>query len=80
MTLRREVFVLSGRLEGMGREASCTLNALRVSLPGTIVSHFVNCNIHHAPSDLPDGEYLVTFEGGMIPFQKRDGVWQALGS
>src|ERR1700756_4650379 len=60
MALHREVVVLSGQLTGMGREASCTLNALRVSLPGTIVSHFANCNIHHAPRDLPDGEYLMT--------------------
>jgi|HubBroStandDraft_6_1064221.scaffolds.fasta_scaffold199165_1 hypothetical protein len=80
MVLHREVVVLSGQLTGMGREASCTLNALRVSLPGTIVSHFANCNIHHAPRDLPDGEYLMTFDGGMIVFQKHGGVWQALGN
>ena len=80
MTLHREVVTLSGRLAGMGHEASCTLNAMKVSLPGTILSHFAQCNIHHAPRDLPDGEYLFTFEGGMMPVEKRGGVWQALGS
>ena len=42
--------------------------------------HFSKCNVHHAPSDLPDGEYLLVFEGGMIPFQRCGGVWHALGS
>ncbi len=78
MVLNREDVVLAGRLIGMGREETCTFNAEKLSLPGVIVSHFSKCNVHHAPSDLPDGEYLVVFEGGMIPFQKRRGVWQAL--
>ena len=80
MALNREHVVLAGRLIGMGREETCTLNAEKVSLPGIIVSHFSKCNVHHAPSDLPDGEYLLVFEGGMIPFQKCGGLWQALGS
>jgi hypothetical protein len=79
MALHREVVLLSGRLLGMGREASCSLNALRISLPGTIVSHFASFNIHQAPRDLPDGKYQVTFEGGTVPFEKRGSKWQALG-
>jgi hypothetical protein len=80
MALNREDVVLVGRLMGMGREETCTLHAERVSLPGIVVSHFSKCNVHHAPCDLPDGEYRVVFEGGMMPFQKRHGAWQALGS
>lgn len=56
MALNREDVVLAGRLIGMGREETCTQ---KVSLPGIIVSHLSKCNVHHAPSDLPDGEYLV---------------------
>ena len=80
MVLNREKVVIAGRLVGMGREVNCTVNAEKVSLPGIIVSHFSKCNVHNAPSDLPDGEYLVIFDGGMMPFQKHHGVWEALGS
>ena len=80
MVLNREAVVIAGRLIGMGREESCTINAERLSLPGIIVSHFSKCNLHHAPVDLPDGEYLMVFEGGMMPFEKRGGAWRALGS
>ncbi len=79
MVLNREGVVLAGRLVGMGREEDCILKAVSMSLPGTIVSQFSKCKVHNAPSDLPDGEYLVTFDGGMIPFEKRDGKWVALG-
>jgi hypothetical protein len=80
MALHREVVVLSGRLRGMGREAACTLNAVKVSLPGTVVSHFAKCNIHQAPSDLPDGKYELTFDGERVLFEKRNAVWRALES
>lgn len=80
MALNREGVVLAGRLIGMGREEGCTINAEKVSLPGIIVSQFSKCNVHNAPIDLPDGEYLVVFKGGMMPFEKRDGAWRALGS
>ena len=80
MALNREGVVLARRLVGMGRQEDCTFNAEKVSLPGTILSHFSKCNVHNAPSDLPDGEYLVLFEGGMIPFHKQGRVWKALRS
>ena len=80
MALNREDVVIAGRVVGMGREEHCTINAEKVSLPGIIVSDFSKCNVHNVPSDLPDGEYLVIFEGGMIPFHKRGGVWEPLGS
>ena len=78
MALNREDVVIAGRVIGMGREENCTLNAEKISLPGIIVSHFSKCNVHNAPSDLPDGEYLVLFDGGMIPFRKHRGVWEAV--
>ena len=78
MAPHREIVVLSGRLTGMGREARCTLNAVKVSLPGTNISRFVRWRIHHAPSDLPEGQYRVTFEGETLAFQKRGGVWRTL--
>lgn len=71
MTLQCEAVVLSGRLAGMGHETSCTLNAV----PGTILAHFAHCSIKHAPINLPDGEYLFTFDGGMNAGRKaRRGV------
>jgi hypothetical protein len=77
MASNREIVMLPGRLKGMGREADCTVGAVKVSLPGTNVSHYAKCSIHHEPSDLPEGQYQVTFGGETVPVQKRNGAWLA---
>jgi hypothetical protein len=75
MASHRVFAVMSGRLSGMGREADCTVNAVKVSLPGTDISHSANCRVHHAERDLPDGQYLVTFDEQTKLVEKRDGFW-----
>jgi hypothetical protein len=77
MASHRESVMLSGLLKGMGREAECLVSALKVSLPGTNVSHYASCSIFSAPDDLPEGQYLVTFGGETTAVQKRDSYWVA---
>jgi hypothetical protein len=66
---------MSGRLSGMGREASCTVSAIKVSLPQLDITEFVKCDILLAPQDLPDGPYRVTFDGRTMRIKKLDGYW-----
>jgi hypothetical protein len=61
-TSHRETVMMAGRLKGMGYEAGCTVNAVKVSLPHLNISEYVECDIHLAPENLPDGLYKVTFE------------------
>ena len=72
---RREAVMMAGRLRGMGREAECTVSAVKVSLPLLNVWEYVKCDIHLAPQDLPDGAYKVTFEGRTMQVNKLYGEW-----
>jgi hypothetical protein len=74
----RTVEMLKGRLIGMGNEVDCTVGGVRVSLPGTAESVLTRCSIHNAPGDLPDGDYVVRYPGGISQVQKRGDAW--LGS
>jgi hypothetical protein len=74
-TSMREAVIMSGQLSGMGREVSCTVSAIKVSLPQLAISEFVKCDILLAPQDLPDGSYKVTFEGRTMRIKKLDGDW-----
>lgn len=67
--------MLSGPLRGMGREAECTVSAVKVSLPGTNLYEYTKLGIHNAPADLPDGPYAVTIEGRTVLVQRRQGAW-----
>ena len=67
--------MMTGRLKGMGREAECTVSATKVSLPHRNISEYVNCDIHLAPENLPDGRYEVTFEGKTMAVKLLEGFW-----
>lgn len=79
MASHREIVMVQGQLSGMGCKASCVVSAVKVSLPGTSLSEFAKCNIHHAPDELPDGQYQVTFEGRTAQVKKQNGNWLAWG-
>ena len=44
-TTHRETVMMTGRLKGMGREAECTVSAVKVSLPLLNIWEYVNCDI-----------------------------------
>ena len=74
-TSHRETVMMTGRLKGMGREAECTVSAVKLSLPLLNIWEYVNCDIHLAPENLPDGRYDVTFEGKTMEVKLLDGFW-----
>lgn len=76
---KRESVILKGILKGMGREASCAILALKVSLPQLNIFEYVRCDIHEAPADLPDGQYSVSFDGRTMKVKKLDGNWLSRG-
>ena len=61
--------------KGMGYEAGCMVNAVKVSLPQLNIWEYVKCDIHLAPENLPDGLYKVTFEGRTMEVKRLDGYW-----
>lgn len=71
----RETITLLAKLKGMGREASCMVSAIKLSLPDFNIAQFVGCDVIQAPSDLPDGEYTVNIGDRKIFVEKRNGVW-----
>ena len=74
-TSHRETVMIAGRLNGTGYEAGCMVNAVKVSLPQLNIWEYVECDIHLAPENLPDGLYKVTFEGRTMEVKRLDGYW-----
>jgi hypothetical protein len=74
-TSHREIVMMTGRLKGMGREAECTVSAVKVSPPHLNIPEYVKCDIHLAPENLPDGRYEVTFEGKTMEVKLLYGLW-----
>lgn len=77
MASHRNIVMLAGQLSGMGREAECTVSAVKVSLLGTGVFEYANLGIHDEPKDLPDGQYQIQFAGKTVPVQRHGGAWIA---
>jgi hypothetical protein len=67
--------MMTGRLKGMGREAECTVSAVKISVPHPDIWEYVECDIYLAPEDLPDGGYEVSFEGKTMKVKLLDGFW-----
>ena len=74
-TSHRETVMIAGRLKGMGYEAGCMVNAVKVSLPHLNISEYVECDIHLAPENLSDGMYKVIFEDRTMEVKRLDGYW-----
>ncbi len=59
-----------GTLNGMGREVECF-----VGMPVGDYSRDSSPSIQNVPPDMPDGEYIFTFNNGSVPFKKYQGMW-----
>jgi hypothetical protein len=75
MSSKHELVSVSGRLQGLGRDAACTVFAEKVSRRGTDVYEYVRPFITGAPRDLQDGLYKLTFDGRALSAQRRSGAW-----
>lgn len=74
----RDVVLLQGVLKQLRREIPCTVRAVKVCLWTLGISEFVSAEIAEAPSELPDGNYQVGFEGRSMKVQKIAGHWDHL--
>ncbi len=75
MSSKYELVSVSARLQGMGRDVTCTVFAEKVSLGGTDVYEYVRPFITGAPRDLQNGLYKLTFDGRVLSAQRRGGSW-----
>jgi hypothetical protein len=76
----RETVMMAGRLKGMGHEAECVVSVVKVSLPQFNNSEYIECDIHLAPENLPDGLYELTFQSRTMEVKRLDGDWQDRGT
>jgi hypothetical protein len=68
--------VLQGVLRGMGRAVACSFVAVATSPTGRVAPvRYSDCSIITAPSDLPDGTYLLEFERRYTYIERRRGRW-----
>jgi len=63
MSSKKEIVVLRGSLKGNGYEATCTVQALKVSLPPTDHFTYAQFNITSVSEKLPPGVYELTVAG-----------------
>jgi hypothetical protein len=73
----REAVLVSGTLKGMNHEVPCVVRAVKISLPNLDILKWVRADITHAPLELPDGAYDVSFEGRTMKVKKSAGNWEA---
>jgi hypothetical protein len=64
------VVLFKGVLLDTGRE--CEVLAWKDAIGGPTYSQ---CRVIDAPSDLPDGDYTLRFDGRIVPARKRSGYW-----
>ena len=63
MTPHQQTVMVPGQLRGMGRSANCTVCAVRIALQGGGAYQYVRPIVTGAPGDLPNGTYVLTFDG-----------------
>ena len=76
----RERIQLTGTVCGEGREATCTIAATRVTLPGAHgVSETADWSMPHVAEQLPDGNYEITADGKRVQVKLVHGQWLSRG-
>lgn len=66
--------LLRGRLKGMGRETLCDVMASRYITPGGR-SQLSNIRFLNAPTDFPEGDYVITLEQCTFSVRRRNFEW-----
>jgi len=72
-----EAVLVSGTVKGMSHQVPCMVRAVKVSLLNLDILKWVSVDIAHAPSELPDGAYNVSFEERTMTVKKIAGNWEA---
>jgi len=77
----RERVRLKGIVRGEGREATCTIAAVRVSLPGEPgISETTDWSMLDVSESLPDGDYEILADGKHEKVRLVNGHWLSRGS
>jgi hypothetical protein len=77
MTPHQQTVMVPGQLRGMGRSANCTVCAVRIALQSGGAYQYVRPIVTGAPGDLPNGTYVLTFDGRVASVQFHNGAWMA---
>jgi hypothetical protein len=64
-------------LRGQGHEATCAIDAIKASLPGTDEFSYTNYSIRWVSKELPESVYELTANGENTRVQLRNGFWIA---
>jgi hypothetical protein len=64
MASTREIVRFAGVLRGQGHEATCSIEAIKVTAPGDGASALTRQKIVSVSKKLPEGEYQLTVNGG----------------
>jgi hypothetical protein len=75
MASTREAVRFEGTVRGQGHEASCTVRATKVTLPGTNEFAYSDYLIEFVSETLPPGKYEVTAGGKTIAVRLENGFW-----
>jgi hypothetical protein len=78
MASTREMVQSTGVLRGEGQEATCTVFATKVTLPGTDETAYTNYSMENVSMALPDGNYELNVYGETIRVRHRRGDWLAV--
>ena len=70
----------SGVLRGQRREATCTVFATQVTVPGTGIVRHTDYSIGEVTLELPDGQYELSANGESILVIRRSGSWITEGA
>ncbi len=71
----RSVVLIHGLLTGMGQHEPCEMLAIKESGSGVSPEVFSRCSVIDAPQELPDGDYMVSFNGFSVSARKECGLW-----
>lgn len=66
--------LLKGRLRGMRREALCEVIAKKQS-PEKGKEDYSGLRLLKAPTDFPDGDYVLHLDSIMVSVRRRGGEW-----
>jgi hypothetical protein len=76
MSSAREIVRFSGVLRGQGQEATCTIQAIKVTVPGGGASALTKKRVVSVSKTLPEGVYHLSVNGEPpTAVRYRDGHW-----
>lgn len=75
MASTKELVRFAGTIRGQGREATCTVSALKVTLGGAGVSAYARYSVEAVSQLLPEGEYQLFVNGQSFAMRHHGGHW-----